>query len=196
MKGLKCALMAALLAASGGCALLADGLRDNVQRCDVAIVLGSKVELDGRPSARLAARLDKAAALYRAGLFPRVIVSGGLGKEGYDEAAVMRDYLVAHAVPAPAIIVDSGGVNTTATARNSAALMRAGGLRSAVVVTQYFHIPRTRLALRDSGVATVYSAHADYFEWRDIYSTLREAVALPVYWLAGLFSAAPPTPSD
>lgn len=185
MRMLRIAVMAALLLAGGGCAIVADGLRDDAGRCDVAVVPGSKVEPDGKPSARLAARLDKAVELYRAGLVPGVIVSGGLGKEGYDEAAVMRDYLLAHAVPAQAILVDSAGVNTEATARNSAALMRARGYTCAVAVTQYFHIARTKLMLRDAGVATVYGAHPDYFEWRDIYSTLREAIAVPVYWLTG-----------
>jgi vancomycin permeability regulator SanA len=185
MRVLRGVVVAALLLAGGGCAIVADGLSDDARRCDVAVVLGSKVELDGKPSARLAARLDKAVELHRAGLVPEVIVSGGLGKEGYDEATTMRDYLVAHAVPAPAIIVDSAGVNTEATARNSAALMRARGYTCAVAVTQYFHITRTKLALRDAGVATVYGAHPDHFEWRDIYSTLREAFAVPAYWLTG-----------
>ncbi len=173
--------MAGMLLAGGGCAIVADGLSDDARRSDVGIVLGSKVELDGRPSARLAARLDKAVELYRAGLFPSVIVSGGLGKEGYDEAATMRDYLVARGVPAAAVIVDAAGVNTEATARNSAALMRQRGMTSALVVTQYFHVTRSKMALRDNGVATVYSAHPRYVEWRDVYSTLREAVAVPVY---------------
>lgn len=30
--------------------------------------------------------------LYRAGYFPAVIASGGIGTEGYDEASVMRDF--------------------------------------------------------------------------------------------------------
>jgi len=184
LKRLLTALALAALVAGVG-ALLADGLRDDAVRCDVGIVLGSKVGPGGLPSSRLAARLDKAVELYRAGMFGSVIVSGGTGREGYDEATVMRAYLVARAIPAAAIIVDSAGVNTAATARNSAALMRARGLHSALVVTQYFHITRSKQALRASGVATVRGAHADLFEWRDVYSTLREAVAIPVYLLRG-----------
>jgi uncharacterized SAM-binding protein YcdF (DUF218 family) len=57
------------------------------------------------------------------------------------------------------------------------------GLRSAVVVTQYFHITRSRLALKQAGIQDVSSAHARFFEMRDIYSVLREVVALPVYLL-------------
>lgn len=184
MKIIRMALLGlALCVAAGVGALLYDGFTDELGRADVAIVLGSRVEHDGRPSPRLAARLDKAAELYRAGLFANVIVSGGFGKEGFDEAVVMRAYLVARGVPAAAVIADSAGVDTAATARNSAALMRQHQWRSALIVTQYFHITRTRLALRNSGVATLYAAHAQWFEWRDLYSIAREAVGISVYWL-------------
>src|SRR5262249_55380336 len=112
---------------------------------------------------------------------------GGTGKEGRSEARVMADYLAGQKkVPREAIIVDEYGNTTQATAQNSAAIMKERGLTSAVVVTQYFHITRTRHALRQAGVAIVSTAHARYFEMRDLYSIAREAIALPVYWLASL----------
>ena len=73
--------------------LVTAGLRDQLGKADIALVLGSKVELDGKPSTRLRARLDRTLELYRAGYFPAIIASGGLGKERFDEAVVMRDYL-------------------------------------------------------------------------------------------------------
>lgn len=166
-----------------GAAISGAGLRDDLHRTDVGIVLGSKVELNGQPSARLAARLDRGLGLYRAGVLRHLIVSGGTGVEGYDEAAVMRDYLLARGVPGPAIIVDSGGANTEASARNCAALMAARGFTSVTVITQYFHIPRTRLALRRHGIADIGSAHAQYAELRDLYAIVREVAALPLAWL-------------
>lgn len=172
------AVAAGLLAAG---AIVAAGLHDDIAPSDVGIVLGAKVERDGRPSIMLAARLDKALQLYRRRLFPLVIVSGGQGREGFDEAQVMRAYLMARGVPHAAILVDSRGVRTLATARNAAALMRARGLRSALVVTQYFHVPRSRLALAKAGVRTIHSAHADLFDVRDFYSVPREVVGYAVY---------------
>src|ERR671921_2010191 len=65
--------------------IVADGLTDDIHAADVAIVPGNTVEKDGRPSARLRARLDQTVALYRQGLFRDVIVSGGVGVEGFDE---------------------------------------------------------------------------------------------------------------
>lgn len=162
--------------------LVVDGLRDELGKADTALVLGSKVELDGRPSARLRARLDRTLALYREGYFPFVIVSGGVGKEGFDEAAVMKDYLVVQGIPADRIKTDSGGVTTFASARNTRLIAQKKKFGSVLVVSQYFHLPRARLALKRFGMHTVYSAHAHYYEGRDVYSSLREAVGYADYF--------------
>lgn len=163
--------------------IVIDGLRDEVHAADVAIVPGNKVEASGIPSARLRARLDKTVELYQQGLFPHVIVSGGVGSEGFDEAVVMKSYLVEKGVPDERISVDSAGVNTYLTAKNSSRIMKENGWRSALVVSQYFHISRTKLALRRFGVSPVFSAHADYFELRDLYSIAREVFGYGGYLL-------------
>ena len=72
-------------------AICFDGLNDMLGHADVAVVLGTKVEPDGNPSPAMAARLDEAVALLHT--FDRIIVSGGTGREGYDEAKVMKAYL-------------------------------------------------------------------------------------------------------
>jgi vancomycin permeability regulator SanA len=169
-----------LLAVAG---VVVDGMRDDVHVSDVGVVLGSKVMPDGTPSERLRARLDKAADLYGQGMFKHVIVSGGTGAEGFSEAKVMADYLVGRrSIPQDAVILDEHGDNTDATGRNSAAIMKAHGFKSAVVVTQFFHVTRSRYALQRAGIARVYAAHATYFEVRDVYSLAREMFALPAYW--------------
>jgi vancomycin permeability regulator SanA len=175
--------LAALVFLATAAAIVIDGLRDEIGPADIAVVLGSKVELDGKPSARLRARLDRALELHRSGLAPRILVSGGIGVEGFDEAAVMREYLLSRGVPAERVHVDPAGSTTLATARNAARFLSAGGWKSAVLVSQYFHLPRARLALRRCGVSTVYTAHAAYFELRDLYSTAREVLAFYAYLL-------------
>jgi len=93
----------------------------------------------------------------------------------------MRTYLVGRGVPANRIVVDSAGNDTWSTARNASEFMRDRGLSSAIVVTQYFHIPRTMLALRRFGVRGVSGAYPWFWEVRDIYSTVREVPALIWY---------------
>ena len=165
----------------GAVLIVADGLSDDIHTADVAIVLGNTVESDGRPSARLRARLDKAVELYRGGLFQHVIVSGGTGVEGFNEAEVMKRYLISQGVPEGRIIADGEGATTSLTARNAARVMKERGWQSALVISQYFHVPRTRLAVESYGVRPVYSAHAEYFELRDVYSIAREVIGYGAY---------------
>lgn len=166
---------------SGALLIVADGLGDDIHTADVAIVLGNTVESDGRPSARLRARLDKAVELYRGGLFRHVIVSGGTGVEGFNEAEVMKSYLVSQGVPEGDVIADGEGLTTSLTARNAARVMKEREWQSALVISQYFHISRTRLAVESYGVRPVYSAHAEYFELRDVYSIAREVIGYGAY---------------
>lgn len=63
-------LCAAVLLAA--CALIAAGLLADGPEADVAVVLGNTVAPDGRPSPRLAARLDRAYDCYAAAL-PRAV---------------------------------------------------------------------------------------------------------------------------
>lgn len=161
--------------------IAADGLSDRLEPADLAVVLGNKVEPDGRPSARLAARLDRALEVYRAGLVKEILVSGGTGSEGYDEARAMGDYLVAHGVPAAAVRRDPGGFDTWLTARHTAELMRQRHLTSVIIVSQFFHITRTRMALRRFGVTSISNAHARIWELRDPWSLLREVLGCADY---------------
>ncbi|KQW79537.1 YdcF family protein [Brevundimonas sp. Root1279] len=153
--------------------IVADGLTDETPPSDVAVVLGSKVNPDGTPSPRLVARLGRALELHRAGTVQAILVSGGTGKEGVPEGTAMKAWLVAQGVRGEAVLVDDLGVDTAATARNAAAIMRARDYDSAIVVSQYFHIARTKLAFRKQGL-TVCGAHPGYFELRDLYSIARE----------------------
>ncbi|WP_426350689.1 YdcF family protein [Alloiococcus sp. CFN-8] len=161
-----------------------DGLRDNINFTDAAVVLGNKVETDGTPSNRLKSRLDKAIELYEKGYFDYIIVSGGTGKEGFDEAEVMRSYLMDKGISDEYIILDHDGYNSYMTAENTKAIMDKMDFHSVTIITQFFHISRTELAFKKVGVEEIYSAHADYFELRDIYSLVRE---FPAYYKYLLF---------
>jgi vancomycin permeability regulator SanA len=158
-----------------------DGVTDELGQADVALVMGAKVKPDGTPSNRLKARLDTALSLYAQGLFEQVIVSGGLGWEGYDEAEVMAQYLVDGGIPEERIIVDSRGYDTYQTALNASEIMETHGMHSVIIITQYFHVSRTKYTLARFGVSQVYSANAVYFGLRDLMYIPREVVAYYYY---------------
>ena len=154
-------------------------------RADVAVVLGNKINPDGEPHPRTAARLDRAIELWREDVVEEIIVSGGLGKEGFEEADVMAAYLARAGIPAAQIHVDRDGYNTRKTARNAKTLSQSVGFDSVVVVTSYFHVVRSQMAFRDAGFNKVQGAHARYVEWRDFYSIIREFPAFYFYLLGG-----------
>ena len=93
----------------------------------------------------------------------------------------MKSYLVAHNIPEEHIIADRRGLTTWETGIHTATIMKERGWTSALVITQYFHIARSVLTLKKNGVLNVHHVHADFFELRDIYSTLREAIAYVSY---------------
>nr|WP_314607525.1 YdcF family protein [uncultured Janthinobacterium sp.] len=163
--------------------LMLAGLNDKLAPADVIVVPGNTIAPDGTPSPRLQARLDVALKQFQEHRAPRILVSGATGKEGFDEAAAMARYLQSRGVPAGAIIEDNQGWTTDATARNAAVLMRTHGWKTAMVATQYFHVPRFRLALERSGIAVSGNVHAPYFELRDLYSVPRETVGYAVYFM-------------
>jgi vancomycin permeability regulator SanA len=159
-----------------------DGFSGPRLPADVAVVLGSKVQRDGAPSSGLQRRLERALDLYRKGAVRAIFVSGGRGSEGFEEADVMRGVLVRSGVPADAIIVDRAGNNTRLTARHAHQAMQARSWQSAVVISQYYHVPRAKLALRQEGVTRVSGAAAEYrFAWTDPLSILREFAGFYTY---------------
>jgi vancomycin permeability regulator SanA len=162
-------------------AIVLAGLDDRLHPADLAVVLGSKVRPDGQPSEMLRARLDHAVKLYREGYFKLVLVSGGHGKEGYDEPAVMKHYLEAHGIPRDAILEDNDGITTWMTARNTARIISSRHLKSVLVISQYFHMPRCRLAFERFGIDPIYESHAPFWSVRDLYSVPREVAGYADY---------------
>lgn len=178
-------LVALLLVAvcTAALAISVDGLWDRIPAGDLAIVPGNTLTAQGTPSPGLQGRLDEALNLYKAGQCKVILVSGGLGAAGFDEADVMKNYLVKNGVHKDDVFTDHQGNSTFETARFAADLIRAKGLRSPIVVSQFFHISRLRLALQKHGIQASGSAHARYYELGDVYALLREVAAYVEYAL-------------
>lgn len=154
-----------------------DGLADKKEYADVAVVFGNKVNEDGTLSERLKQRLNKGIELYRQKRIKAIIVSGGLGKEGFFEGDKMNEYLLQNKIPAKKIIVDNDGNDTEKTVENSIRIMRTGNFQSAISVSQYFHQTRVKKLYKKNGWENIESASPKYFELRDFYSIFREFVA-------------------
>ncbi len=93
----------------------------DVEPAEAALVFGTLVEEDGTLSQKLAERVEVAAALYRDGVVPRLIMSGTDASDtGQDETARMRDYAIALGVPSEAITLDPLGLDTFASCNRAA----------------------------------------------------------------------------
>ena len=143
--------LTARLATVGALHPIASG---NFKPADAALVLGARVWRDGRPSRFLRERVVVGVRLYRRGIVSQIIMSGaGDDSSGYGEPAVMRKVAEAAGVPPEAIIEDPLGVDTYSSC------IRARdeyGMRSVIVATQEFHLPRAvwlceRLGLEAQG---------------------------------------------
>jgi SanA protein len=142
---------------------------------EVALVLGAGVQPDGRPSAMLADRLDAAAALYRDCRVDRILVSGDHSRPDYDEVNAMRRELVHRGVPDRDVFTDHAGFDTWSSMVRARKVFE---VRSAIVVTQGFHMARAlwlgkRAGLEVHGLAADRSGYG--LERRK--SDLREVVA-------------------
>lgn len=125
---------------------------DETRPVDAIVVLGA-AQYDGRPSPVLRARLDHAVDLYRRGIAPRVIMTGGTGVgDTVSEAMVGRRYAIRHGVPDSAILLESTGQHSGQSIAGVADLMHSRGLHSALLVSDPFHMLRLRLLAWHFGI--------------------------------------------
>ena len=157
------------------------GLTEEPCKPGTGLVLGNEVLKSGEPSDRLQARLDRTVTLYQNKCLQRIIVSGGIGKSGFDEAEKMKEYLMQKNIPKEIIFTDSEGVNTYASFLNLQNFRFMSRDTDLNIISQYFHLPRSKLIAHKLGYLNVQTSYARYFELRDIYSILRETAAYLIY---------------
>jgi vancomycin permeability regulator SanA len=162
-----------------------DGLNEDISKADIAIVLGNRAESDDSLASWTRGRVDRALELYKNGTVKFIFVSGGITKEtGAMEAKAMKSYLVRQGVPGNAVIEDNAGINTYHTAINFLNWNKDKQYSSVVIVSQFYHITRSKYILRKTGFeGKIYSASSREYRWQDITGTLREVPAFYKYLL-------------
>ncbi len=145
----------------------------------VAIVFGSRVWGDA-PSDILADRLDAAVRLYRLGTVKKLLLSGDHGRHEYDEVNAMREHVVGRGVPPEDVFLDHAGFRTYETLYRARDVF---GVRSAVLVTNAFHLPRAIYTARALGldVGGLASDTRTYRSW--LRNDCREFLARTLAWL-------------
>ena len=161
--------------------------RDEAQVSDCIVVLGA-AQYNGRPSPVLKARLDHTVDLFNRKLAPRIITTGGYGLDKkFTEAGAAREYLVKHGVPATSIEVDPNGETTFQSVRSVKGRLRSEGVRSIIVVSDGFHLFRSKAIFAHEGILVYPSpAPASPIENSPVarfWHSLREVLVYLVYRL-------------
>lgn len=162
------------------------GTTDYRRPAQAIVVFGAQVEPSGRASFALADRVATGTVLYRAGLAPLIVMSGGVEPSGHDETIVMRDLAEGEGVPADAIVLDRGGVDTLATVNDTARLFARDGIDRVLAVSQYYHLPRIKLAYARAGYDVWTVPSRDTPINQSAWLVVRE---IPAFWLYYLRAA-------
>ena len=165
------------------------GQVDGQRPADAIVVLGA-AQYNGRPSPVFQARIDHAVELFRAGVAPVLVVTGGKAQgDKTTEAASARAYAIARGVPAGAIMAEDQSRTTLESIRAVGSLMREHDLSTAVFVSDRPHMLRVLRMAADDGITaygsptTTSPIEADPVKQAD--ATVHELLALAQYFLVG-----------
>jgi uncharacterized SAM-binding protein YcdF (DUF218 family) len=128
------------------------GRRDDAQAADAIVVLGA-AQYVGRPSPVLRARVDHAVSLWKRGLAPTLILTGGTGVgDTTSEAAVARKYAMSKGVPDHAIVIERHGRTTSESMQAVARIMDDREKNAVILVSDPFHMLRLSILARRYGL--------------------------------------------
>ncbi|VYU55805.1 SanA protein [Clostridium tertium] len=116
---------------------------------DTIIVLGAGVRSDGSPSDILADRLETSLEVYNEGVADSFILSGDHGREDYNEVGAMKDYILDSNIDESIIFMDHAGFSTYDTMYRAKEIFK---VKSAVIVTNEYHLPRALYIARKLGI--------------------------------------------
>lgn len=157
-----------------------EATKQEVRSADAIIVFGA-AEYAGRPSPVLRARLDHAFDLFRLGIAPVVITTGGAAADPrYSEGGVGHDYLMHRGIPEASLIAETQGSDTAQSAERVGIIMRANHMRTGIAVSDAYHVFRIRKLLEHEGVQVYVAPRPDsipHSMWTRGVALLRESAS-------------------
>lgn len=156
---------------------------------DAIVVAGCRVMPDGRPSPALGRRTRHAVELYRQGLAPRIVLTGGLGGFPPAEAVAAADLALSLGVPRAALLIEDQSHSTEENARFAAARLQEEGLpaQRILVVSDSYHGFRARRVFARY-FPEVESTGSRPQAWVRVKGSYREVLAVGGYAAAGRIS--------
>ena len=119
---------------------------------DAIVVLGTPSKLDGSPSPEQRERVLEGVREYKAGIAPRLIMTGGPAHNHFIEADTMAQFAESQGVPPSAIYEEPQAHDTIQNIYYSAQIMHQHNWSSAEIVSSPHHLGRTSLILNTFNV--------------------------------------------
>ncbi len=170
--------------------ILADSNKQELHPADAIIVFGA-AEYDGRPSPVFRARLDHANELFRQGLAPVVITTGGSAADPkFSEGGVGHDYLMRKGIPESALIAETQANDTAESAERVSAIMQENHMNSCLAVSDAYHMFRIRMLLTHQGLRVFLAPRPDSRPksvWLRATALMKESASY-LLWKGGLRS--------
>ncbi|HKW17414.1 MAG TPA: YdcF family protein [Terriglobales bacterium] len=168
--------------------ILRDAGSQELQPADAIIVFGA-AEYDGRPSPVFRARLDHANQIFRMGLAPVIITTGGSAADPkYSEGGVGHDYLMRKGVPEAALIAETQASDTSQSAARVAAIMQENHMLSCIAVSDAYHMFRIHVMLEHRGLQVFLAPRPESRPksvWQKFAALMRESASYLI-WRSGL----------
>ena len=154
------------------------------------IVLGAAVLKNGQPSDALADRLDTGINLFKQGLAPTILLTGDNGAYHEDEMDVMKNYIESKGISETNLKIDGQGYRTYESCSRAANIF---GIKSAIIVTQNFHLPRALYLCEKFGIDSS-GTSADLRHYKEIaWFYLRDWLAsAKAFWDINIWHPKPP----
>lgn len=166
-----------LITKSGDSAIVSvDDLRGTKQDC--ILIFGAGVLSNQTPSPMLRDRLLTGIACYKAGLAPKIVVSGDHGKDYYDEVNIMKNFCIEQGVPSEDIFMDHAGFSTYESIYRIRNIFLA---KRVILVTQKYHLYRAlyvakRFGLQAYGIPADLEIYAgqSFYDNRELVARIKD----------------------
>lgn len=152
--------------------------RKDLPSSQTAIVLGAGLITSSKLSPIFKDRVDIAVTLYKEGKVKTILVTGDDGTPTHNEVNPARDYLLTQGVPSEAIFLDHAGFDTYSSMYRARDVFLT---KSAIIVTQSFHLPRSVFIARRLSV-DAYGTPADQHPYnfknniREIFADMKAVI--------------------
>ena len=164
------------------------------QRADAIVVHGPSAQKIGAPTSGSSERGYLGAEAFLDGRAPLVLMMGYTATDSLGSAKAMRIIALGMGVPKSQILM-SGGRTTYEEAQIGGDLLRKRGIKSIILVTSWYHMPRARAVWEKQGfeiLTNTYLPHmnawAGFFSWGNVgrlKMVCHEYAGMLVYRLRG-----------